>query len=193
MQSHRFLRPLWPSLTIRISPRPTSASPPSLRPVPRTRPFSQTHRLRLVPNWPRPPPRDTTRRSYHNVDPRHRLSQAKPLVTSDGLRRFARSPSLHTVVVLSVLGAVAFYFGNLQTVPVSGRRRFNCFSDATVEAASEAQVKRIVYEVERAGGRFLDDWDPRMRLVKRVMKRLIPVSGMEKANWEITVIDDPRT
>lgn len=97
------------------------------------------------------------------------------------------------MVVLSIVGAVAFYFSNVQTVPVSGRRRFNCFSDESVEAASEAQVKRLIWEVERSGGRFLSDWDPRMAMVKRVMKRLIPVSGMENADWEIRVIDDPRT
>lgn len=188
MQSHRFLRPLWSSITIRVSPPlAASASTPSLRFVPRLRPFSQTHHPRK--DWPRPP---RTTRNY-NVDPRRRLSEAKPLITSHGLRRFVRSPSLHTVVVISVLGAVAFYFSNIQTVPVSGRRRFNCFSEESVEAASEAQVKRIIYDVERSGGRFLDDWDPRMAMVKRVMKRLIPVSGMEDANWEITVIDDPRT
>ncbi|KAI1778312.1 hypothetical protein F4818DRAFT_295133 [Hypoxylon cercidicola] len=184
MQSHRFLRPIWPSLTIRVCP-PSALASPSLRSVPRIRPFSQTH----FRNWQRPP-RET--RNY-NLDPHYRLSQAKPLITSDRLRKVVRSPSLHTVIVISILGAVAFYFSHIQTVPVSGRRRFNCFSDETVEAASEAQVKRIVYEVERAGGRFLDDWDPRMAMVKRVMRRLIPVSGMEDAKWEITVIDDPHT
>jgi metalloendopeptidase OMA1, mitochondrial len=28
-------------------------------------------------------------------------------------------------------------------------------------------------------------------MVKRVMKRLIPVSGMENQEWQIRVIDDP--
>ncbi|KAI1402052.1 hypothetical protein F4819DRAFT_455967 [Hypoxylon fuscum] len=186
MQPNRLLRPVWRSLAIRVPPPfiPTSPLP---RFAHRYRPFSQTHIQRN--NWPRPP-RET--RNY-NRDPHYHLSQAKPLVTSGRLRQFVRSPSLHTVVVLSIVGAVAFYFSNVQTVPVSGRRRFNCFSDESVEAASEAQVKRLIWEVERSGGRFLSDWDPRMAMVKRVMKRLIPVSGMENADWEIRVIDDPRT
>ncbi|KAI0885641.1 uncharacterized protein GGS22DRAFT_131801 [Annulohypoxylon maeteangense] len=185
MLSRRFIRPSCHSLTIRATSQITLAShlPRFTRP---TRPFSQTHLRRN--NWPGP--RET--RNY-NHDPRYRLSQAKPLITSSRLGKVARSPSLHTVIVLSILGAVAFYFSNIQTVPVSGRRRFNCFSDETVEAASEAQVKRLIWEVERSGGRFLGDWDPRVIMVKRVMRKLIPVSGMEGADWEIRVIDDPRT
>lgn len=62
-----------------------------------------------------------------------------------------------------------------------------------MEAASDAQVKRLIWEVEHSGGRFLSDWDPRVAMVKRVMQRLIPVSGMEDADWEIRVIDDPHT
>ncbi|KAI6092314.1 hypothetical protein F4821DRAFT_160688 [Hypoxylon rubiginosum] len=182
MQSHRLLRPIWPSLTVRV-PLPSASTFRPLRFDPRFRPFSQTH----CRHWPHPP------RGPRNYDPHYQLSQAQPLITSGRLRKIVRSPSTHTVIVLSVLGAVAFYFSNIQTVPVSGRRRFNCFSDETVEATSDAQVKRIIYEVERSGARFLDDWDPRMAMVKRVMKRLIPVSGMENAKWEITVIDDPRT
>jgi predicted Zn-dependent protease len=100
---------------------------------------------------------------------------------------------LYTVIALSVGGAVAFYFMNLETVPVSGRRRFNFYSEAKVEAASAAQVKRLEWEVERSGGRFLDDWDWRTRLVKRVLERLIPVSGMEDSAWEVRVIEDPHT
>lgn len=184
MQSCQSLRPLWRSLAIR---RPPSTPLSSLRFIQRSRPFSQTH-FRYN-NWPRRP-RET--RNY-NHDPHYQLSQAKPLISSGRLRKFVRSPSLHTVILLSVAGAVAFYFANIQTVPVSGRRRFNCFSEESVEAASDAQVKRLIWEVEHSGGRFLSDWDPRVAMVKRVMQRLIPVSGMEDADWEIRVIDDPRT
>ncbi|KAI0179117.1 hypothetical protein GGR52DRAFT_570017 [Hypoxylon sp. FL1284] len=190
MQSLRLLRPLRPSRTIRaVLPPPTASSFPPPFAVPQTRPLSQTTR---VLSWRFPPPRGP-----RNYDPeqeaRYRLSQARPLVTTERLRQLGRSPSLRTVAVLAVLGAVAFYFSNIQTVPVSGRRRFNCFSDESVEAASEAQVKRIVWEVERAGGRFLPGWDPRTAMVRRVMKRLIPVSGVEDADWEISVIEDPNT
>lgn len=136
----------------------------------------------------------TPRRAYRNYnnDPHERLRNAKPLFTDQGLRGFIRSPSTHTVAGLAFLAAVGFYFYNVQTVPVSGRKRFNCFTEESVEAVSEQQVKRIEWEVERQGGRFLSDWDPRTRMVKRVMRRLIPVSGMEDSDWEVRVIDDPR-
>ncbi|KAK8056873.1 mitochondrial metalloendopeptidase OMA1 [Apiospora rasikravindrae] len=126
------------------------------------------------------------------MTPHERLRNAKPLFTDRGFRGFIRSPSTHTVAALAFFGAVGFYFYNLQTVPVSGRKRFNCFTEESVEAVSEQQVKRIEWEVERQGGRFLSDWDPRTRMVKRVMRRLIPVSGMEDSDWEVRVIDDPR-
>lgn len=166
---HR-IRPAAPRL-----PRAAAApSSPVLRLVPR-RSFAQT----------RP------RRNYYGPDHEEKLRNARPLFTNQSLGRFVRSPSTHTVVVVAILGAVAFYFSNIQTVPVSGRRRFNCYSDATVESLSDQQVKRIEYEVERQGGRFLSDWDWRTIMVQRVMKRLIPVSGMGDAEWEVRVIDDP--
>ncbi|KAI0005644.1 hypothetical protein F4779DRAFT_47931 [Xylariaceae sp. FL0662B] len=176
------------SVLVRTPPSRPPSRPPSssilllLRRLQPRRPFSQTSRRAW---WPDP-------RDPHN-DPHYRLSKAKPLATREQTRRFLRSPSLHTVIVLAVGGAVVFYFSNIQTVPVSGRRRFNCFSDEYVEAASEAQVKRLIWEVERQGGRFLSDWDPRTAMVKRVMRRLIPVSGMADAQWEVVVIDDPET
>lgn len=138
-------------------------------------------------------PRRNNWRDPRHRDPDEQLRHAKPLFTSEGLSRFVRSPSLHAVIVVSIASATVFYFINLQTVPVSGRRRFNCYSDAKVRETGEAQAKRIEYEVERQGGRFLSDWDGRTRLVKRVMNRLIPVSGMEDSQWEVRVIDDPTT
>ncbi|KAH8671028.1 peptidase family M48 [Xylariales sp. PMI_506] len=150
-----------------------------------SRPFSQGRPpLRQPSHWGHDPEEQVRRAN-------EQLHQARPLVTNSGLGRFVRSPSTHTVALLAFIGAVVFYFSNIQTVPVSGRRRFNCYSQGTVEAVCEQQVKHIIYEVERQGGRFLGDWDPRTRMVQRVMRRLIPVSGMEDANWEVWVIDDP--
>lgn len=162
-------------------------------------------RIRSAPTLRRPPTSPILRRlqarpfshgrprqrDWHRHNPEEQLRNAKPLVTRGGMGRFVRSPSTHTVAGLAFLAALAFYFTNIQTVPVSGRRRFNCYSDASVEAVSEQQVKRIIDDVERQGGRFLGDWDPRTIMVKRVMRRLIPVSGMEDSNWEVRVIDDP--
>ncbi|KAI0455865.1 peptidase family M48-domain-containing protein [Xylaria acuta] len=174
------------------SPRVLSSPANAAHPSPLSRPLPLP-----APRLQRPfshgAPRRNNWRDPRHHDPAEQLSRAKPLFTQGGLSKFIRSPSLHTVIVLSFTGAVAFYFMNIQTVPVSGRRRFNCYSEANVKATGEAQARRIEYELERSGGRFLSDWDPRTRMVKRVMKRLIPVSGMDDDEWEVRVIDDPRT
>jgi metalloendopeptidase OMA1, mitochondrial len=78
-------------------------------------------------------------------------------------------------------------------VPVSGRTRFNCFSEAQVREVSEMQGNRVIYEVEQSGGRFLPQWDPRTLLVERVMRRLTPVSGLPDEKWQVRVIDDVKT
>ncbi|RYO92325.1 hypothetical protein DL766_001920 [Monosporascus sp. MC13-8B] len=191
MQSLRSLRPICrPNIYREARLIRSSARSSSSRLLPafqhnsrQSRPFSQTPRRVFNPNkWHHP-----------HDDPHYKLSQAKPLITTPRLKRFAKSPSTHAVAAAAVAAAFVFYFSNIQTVPVSGRRRFNCFGEDTVAAVADQQAKRIVWEVERQGGRFLGDWDPRTRLVKRVMARLIPVSGMEDAEWEVRVIDDPHT
>ncbi|KAH9900136.1 peptidase family M48-domain-containing protein [Xylariomycetidae sp. FL2044] len=191
MQSLRVFRPLRrPLCTISIHQASPVRRPSQIIHLIPNHAFSQTPLRRTNRgSWSRPP-----HRPEDYIDhPDYHLSRAKPLVSPGKLGRFVRSPNLKAVVILSALGAAAFYFTNIQTVPVSGRRRFNCFSEESVEAASEAQVKRLIWEVEHQGGRFLPDWDPRTRLVKRVMARLIPVSGLEDDKWEVWVIDDPHT
>ena len=51
----------------------------------------------------------------------------------------------------------------------------------------------LLYELERNNVRVLSEWDPRTVRVKRVMRKLIPFSGMEEENWEIFVVDAPGT
>ncbi|KAF3760724.1 hypothetical protein M406DRAFT_25840, partial [Cryphonectria parasitica EP155] len=123
----------------------------------------------------------------------HRLRTAKPLLSSTP-GQIIRSPRTHTVIVVSVALALGFYWYNLEVVPVSGRRRFNCYSEATVRELGAMQYKHVLYEMEQQGGRFLPDRDARVRMVQRVMARLIPVSGMgedeENGGWEVRVIDN---
>ncbi|POS73863.1 peptidase family M48 [Diaporthe helianthi] len=123
----------------------------------------------------------------------HRLRNAKPLLRGNA-KTIIRSPRTHTVIVVSVVLALAFYFYNLEVVPVSGRRRFNCYSESTVQKMSDMQYRRLIYDMERSGARFLGDWDPRTLMVRRVMARLIPVSGVDDGTqWEVHVIDDRTT
>ncbi len=133
------------------------------------------------------------RRPYQ-IDPNDpRLRQARPLVTLPRLCRVVRSPSTHAVVLLAAAAAAAFHFMHIEVVPVSGRQRFNCFGASSVRDVADMQFRRVVYEVEHSGDRFLPEHDLRVRMVRRVMERLIPVSGMEDEEWEVRVIDDPGT
>ncbi|PSR97704.1 peptidase family M48-domain-containing protein, partial [Coniella lustricola] len=134
-----------------------------------------------------------------------RLRSARPLFSSTP-RQIIRSPRTHTIAVVSIALALAFYFYNVETVPVSGRKRFNCYSESTLHELGVRQAKHVLYDLQRHGGGLLPSWDPRTRMVQRVMNRLIPVSGMEadssddstgkrnpntrRDEWEVHVIDD---
>lgn len=146
----------------------------------------------------RPPPqrRDPSSSSSPKYDPYEHLRHARPLVPDRVATRFQNAGSgrnSRLFVVATVLTAVAFYLYNSQTVPVTGRRRFNFLSDAMVARAHAKAGAEIIEQVKQQGGHFLSDWDPRTIRVKRVMKRLIPVSGMSDLDWEIFVIADNRT
>ncbi|KAK0613468.1 peptidase family M48-domain-containing protein [Immersiella caudata] len=143
--------------------------------------------LRQKPSPLPPPPRPYA--TYR--DPHGR--EIRPLITSDSVSRAARTPGTYVIIGIAVSGAFIFYFSNLETVPVSGRTRFNVYGSDTVREAGEMQYKATLYELERAGARILPDWDWKTVRVKRVMRKLIPFSGMAGENWEIFVIEDPHT
>lgn len=92
--------------------------------------------------------------------------------------------------VAIVFLAVGFYFYNSKKVPITGRRQFNYLSDEIVARAHRMDAEMVIREVQRQGGHFLSEWDPRTILVKRVMKRLIPLSGLQDLDWEVHVIAD---
>lgn len=110
-------------------------------------------------------------------------------------RRTVRSTSMQTVMVVAAVGALLFYFTHLEVVPVSGRRRFNCFGEDAMRMLGEMQYEELMEEAKAQNQRFLPDYDPRTIVVRHVMARLIPASGMPNnpGDWEIVVIDDPNT
>ncbi|KAF2996051.1 hypothetical protein E8E13_003282 [Curvularia kusanoi] len=81
--------------------------------------------------------------------------------------RWAARPTFYRDVGVITAGGATVYVLNLEEVPVSGRRRFN-FIPASVE---QALGESTVAEIQQAyAGRFLDDSDPRSRMVKRVLE-----------------------
>ncbi|RPB25629.1 hypothetical protein L211DRAFT_768425, partial [Terfezia boudieri ATCC MYA-4762] len=103
------------------------------------------------------------------------------------LHLWRHSLRFRIIVLLSASGVGMFYISNIETVPVSGRRRFNVFSPAI-----EAQTAKALYAstMDQFRGRILPANHPYTRTVRRVMNRLIRVSGMEDLNWEVYVIKD---
>ncbi|KAF4345488.1 mitochondrial metalloendopeptidase OMA1 [Fusarium beomiforme] len=133
---------------------------------------------------------------YSERELQERLQAARPLVPHRAARKFTQvgsSRNSRLTVVATVLAAIGFYMYNSQTVPVTGRRRFNFLSDSMVARAHSKAAAQVIEQVRAQGGHFLSEWDPRTILVRRVMKRLIPVSGMSDLNWEIFVIADNGT
>ncbi|KAI9827924.1 MAG: hypothetical protein M1819_006867 [Sarea resinae] len=84
--------------------------------------------------------------------------------------------------------AVGFYVYNLEEVPISGRRRFNICSAENEEQLGKQEYERVLQQV---GNRVLPAWHPSSRMVRRVLDRLIPASGLGDQKWEVHVIDAP--
>ena len=84
----------------------------------------------------------------------------RPLLTVEQLGRVARSRHTYIFFGSCVVGAVVFYFANVESVPVSGRKRFNCYGDG-VSTLSDQQLKRIMYDIESQGLRVLPENDYR--------------------------------
>ena len=131
--------------------------------------------LRQISQYRRPPPR------YN------RFSGAQNFRT-----RWTTSPRFRYTVVASGLGGSAFYAYNLERVPVSGRLRFNW-----VPASVEEQMGQEMYEqvMREYRSKVLPETHPKSRMVRRVLERLIPNSGLVAegrdgmGSWEVRVIE----
>jgi hypothetical protein len=130
--------------------------------------------------------RPTRRRvKYIRYDPRE-VEKAEPLIQQKTIHELAKK-RIWIVMFMCGSGAV-FYISNLEKVPVSGRTRFNCYSDDVVEQEGRKAYQMIMHDNRNA---ILPSWDRRSQMVQRVMRRLIPVSGLTEVDWEVHVIESP--
>ncbi|QDS74686.1 hypothetical protein FKW77_000295 [Venturia effusa] len=105
--------------------------------------------------------------------------------TKNMFQRWAASPYFyHQVGGIALIGG-GFYTYNLETVPVSGRRRFNFISPEMEESVSKGQYAQILHKYR---GRILPPHAPQVRKVRQILNRLIPASGLQDLKWEVFVI-----
>lgn len=84
------------------------------------------------------------------------------------------------------VGAGAYYVTHLETVPVTGRRRFIDVSLKQEEIMAKEAYKQTMRQF---GNRMLPPNHPYVHYVKRVASRIIKAAGMENLEWEFHVID----
>jgi predicted Zn-dependent protease len=137
-------------------------------------------------------------RSFHQAAP-HRAYYRRPFpyqrFQQKGpglLHRWAARPTFYYEVGGIAATGAGFYVYNLEEVPVSKRRRFNILPPEWEAAMGAATYEQILQEF---GPQILPVHRPEHRLVKRVLDRLIPHSGLAddgNSTWEVHVINDPR-
>ncbi|KAI9718167.1 MAG: hypothetical protein M1828_006799 [Chrysothrix sp. TS-e1954] len=104
------------------------------------------------------------------------------------LSDIVRSPRFYYYCGAAGVGGGVFYTANLETVPVTGRRRFNVVSEESEKASADQLYRQLL---QQYGNAILSRRDPRTRMVERVLDRLIPATGLTSQSWEVHVIEDP--
>ncbi|KAF7182972.1 hypothetical protein CNMCM7691_002716 [Aspergillus felis] len=91
----------------------------------------------------------------------------------------------HFVIIGVVIGGI--YTSNVETVEMTGRRRFNC-----VSSQQELKMGQQSYEevLRSTHGKILSENHPLTIMVNRVLRRLIPQAPIEGADWRVHVIKD---
>lgn len=86
---------------------------------------------------------------------------------------------------------MTFYVYNLEEVPVTHRRRFNCLSPSTEVQLGNSGYDQILSEFR---GKILPPDHPHTQTVARVVERLLSAThGLSASEeWRVHVIDDPQ-
>ncbi|KAH6572121.1 hypothetical protein BASA50_001111 [Batrachochytrium salamandrivorans] len=116
--------------------------------------------------------------------------------TSDGYKRFqsARIPFYQTRSFYWICGAGCllsgiYYYRNLETVPISGRRRFNDISPEIEQLIGNHTLEAVMNEY---GHLILPTYHPYSVMARRVAGRLIQANKYADTDWEVFVISDPQ-
>jgi hypothetical protein len=91
------------------------------------------------------------------------------------------------ILVFFVVCLVVFAIAHIQRVPITERLRFNFLSDWVVRrdiATYEAPIKEMEASI-------LPEDHPMSIMVREVLQRLLPSSGLEHLDWKVLVVEGP--
>lgn len=91
------------------------------------------------------------------------------------------------ILLFAGVGGAIFYVSNLETVPATGRRRFNCVSPETEANLGQSEYQNVLHAYK---SKLLPANHPSTQRVARIVERLLPASGLGDAQWVIHVIND---
>lgn len=94
-------------------------------------------------------------------------------------------------IAIVSIGISAFIGTHMERAPISNRLRFMLVSKRLENSIGEQGYQEVLAQYK---GHILPDSHPDTRRVKRIMKRIIEVSGLESENmdWRVHVISDPK-
>ena len=154
------------------------------------RPFSQYAKTQFRWNAYEPPPKD---HPAFQAPPRHPQRSQRPeepqrLNRLQWLQSLWRNdPRFRFVVIAGGTGYTVFILYNVELVPETGRRRFNCISQEQEIAFGKAAYEQTLNEYR---GRILPAMHPHAIRVRKVLNRLLPATGLQDQEWEVHVIED---
>lgn len=90
-------------------------------------------------------------------------------------------------VGVTVFGA--FYVSHLERAPISNRLRFMLIPRSVEQRMGNEGYEQVL---EEHRGKILPDRHPEVIRVKKIMQRIIKVSGLEDLDWRVHVVDDPK-
>ncbi|KAG9244749.1 mitochondrial metalloendopeptidase OMA1 [Calycina marina] len=143
---------------------------------------------RGFPRAPQQPKRES-KVKHTRWDP-SQIQHARPLFNNDRFTHALRHKNTKYLAILIVGGSIVFYCTHIEEVPVSGRKRFMCFSEESAETEGLVLYQNIMRAAHRQGA-LVSQWDDRTRMVRRVMDRLITGGNLKHVDFEIHVLESP--
>ncbi|KAI8929684.1 peptidase family M48-domain-containing protein [Entophlyctis helioformis] len=150
------------------------------RPPPRSPQRRKTVPISTTPAPAAPPPEPTARATGANGYEYFGSTSSRRLP-------FYRRPYAALGATAAAVFLAGYIVTHLETVPISGRTRFNDVSPATEALLGDMAYRQVMAEV---GPALLPANHPYSLFVARVARRLIAASGLNAADWQIHVVND---